>query len=467
VRGRGLLPVLLLLGGGCHKAPGPSPSPPPSLSPRPNVLLITIDTLRADHLGFFGYTRATSPALDRFGSTALAFDNAFTYWPKTRGSMVVLLTGTTPSTNGYSRSHPVLFPFNTTLASVLAKSGYTTAAIVDNSNIAAANGYSLGFGTYRQTWLEEGLKTEAARGEAITEGARGFLSHPPASPFFLWLHYVNPHAPYTPPPPFDKGFLDKEAEGGPVLPVVSDFHRGIHKEWAEAAPGHRNLGYFVAEYDGEIATSDHEVGEVLDALRASGVEDRTVVVVLSDHGESLGEHDYYFDHGEDVFRPCLRIPFFLRVPGLSPTRRTDLASTLDLVPTILDAVKVSFPPGLAGRSLLEPPEPHRHLFAQNDRDLAAGFDERFALVMTPEGTRERYALYDTVKDPGEITDVGSLHPEEFRVRRRELEEYLDRREREWSQTLRLTEGQKLAPPEARSCEEMKALGYLPASQKCR
>jgi arylsulfatase A-like enzyme len=448
----------------CRPEPrAPSPSP---VAPRPNLLLITIDTLRADHLGLYGYPRPTSPAIDALGKDSLVFERAYTYWPKTRGSVVILHTGTMPSGNGYSRSHPVLFPFNKTLALVLKEAGYETEAAVDNSNVARQNGYASGFHTYRETWEEPDLETEAARGRAITESALRLLAHP-KKPYFLWLHYVNPHAPYTPPPPFDTRFLDAAAREGPSLLPVHDFHGGIHKEWADAAPGHTNLGYFLAQYDGEIATADFEVGRVLDALKAGGGWDDTVVVLLSDHGESLGEHGYYFDHGQDLFEPCLRIPLLVRIPGRKPGRRGDLASTLDILPTILDALKISYPPGLRGRSLLEASSRDRHLFAQNDRDLAATFDVRFALVQTPAGAETRYALYDRKKDPGERHDVSGEHPEEFRSRRRELEQFLDEREIETGATRRLTEGGTPEPGTVKSCEEMKALGYLPSSTRCR
>src|SRR6185503_17473176 len=144
----------------------------------------------------------------------------------------------------------------------------------------------------------------------------------------------------------DTAFMDGSARGGPALPVVPDFHGGIPRRWA--VPGQQRLGYYVAQYDGEIAAVDAEVGQVLDALDAAGLSGRTLVVLTSDHGESLGEHAYYFDHGEDVFDPALRIPLLVRLPGARGGARSDaLASTLDLVPTVLDALKVSYPPDLA------------------------------------------------------------------------------------------------------------------------
>jgi arylsulfatase A-like enzyme len=472
VRGRAAVGlVAILLAGACgRREPAPVSPRPATPSPRPgngvSVLLITIDTLRADHLGLYGYRRPTSPRMDALARRGTVFDRAFTYWPKTRGSFVMMMTGRRPSQNGYGKSHPVLLDFNPTLATVLQQAGYRTAALLDNPNLAAQHGYARGFDTYRETWEETELDSETARARAITEGGIAYLrTARPDRPFFLWLHYVNPHAPYTPPPPFDRAFLDGAA-AGPRLPAVSGFHGGVKKEWA--VPGQDRLGYYVAQYDGEIAAVDDEVGRVLDALAGSEVSDRTAVVLTSDHGESLGEHDYYFDHGEDLFDPCLAVPLVMTMPGAPGGRRAaELASTLDLVPTILDAVKVSYPPDLAGTSLLgavtgDAAPARQRLFAQNDRNLSATFDRRYKLVSTPlDAGQTRLALYDRVRDAGELRDVSAREPEPFRIARRELDLFLDRSQREWNHTLDLVRGvpgeQK---PTAEACEKLRALGYI-------
>jgi arylsulfatase A-like enzyme len=462
------LAVLALSLLGC---PGPAATtgarPKAKAGNRLNVLLITIDTLRADHLGTYGYARATSPRIDAWAKSGAVFDQAYTYWPKTRGSFVALLTGRRASQTGYGKSHPMLLGFNPTLASLLKAAGYTTSASVDNPNVARSLGYGQGFDVYRETWEETVLATEMDRTRAITEDGVRFLKQAAEEPpFFLWLHYVNPHAPYTPPPPYDTAFLDAAAESGPRLPVVKEFHGGIPRQWA--VPGRDRLGYYVAQYDGEIAAVDREVGRVLDALEASPAQARTLVVLTSDHGESLGEHGYYFDHGEDLFDPSLRIPLVVAGPGVKPGHRSPLfATTLDLVPTVLDAVKVSYPPELSGESLwpaasggTRPDRPR--LFAQNDRNLVAGWDRRFKVVATPEGDDLRYALYDRDKDPGETKDVGTARPEDLKPGRRELEVFIERVERESVKMRALLAGEpakeKLSP---QACEQMRALGYIP------
>jgi arylsulfatase A-like enzyme len=455
---------------GCRgrRAPESSPRAGAASGNGHSVLLITIDTLRSDHLGVYGYKRPTSPRMDAFARMGTVFENSYTAWPKTRGSFVIMMTGRRPSRSGYSKTHPVLPDFNPTLASVLKDAGYQTAAIVDNPNVAAQNGFAKGFDSYRETWEDKSLATEADRMRAITDGGITFLrAASPERPFFLWLHYVNPHAPYTPPPPFDTRFLDAAAAGGPRLKPVPDFHGGIPRRWA--VRGQDRLGYYVAQYDGEVAAVDQEVGRLVDALRASAAGKKTVTVLTSDHGESLGEHDYYFDHGEDLFEPSLAVPLIAVVPGgKAGVRSRVFASTLDVVPTILDAVKVSYPPELAGISLLgemtgKTSPGRERMFAQNDRNLVATWDHRFKIVGTPTDDGMRYVLYDRASDPAEMRDVGKARPDDLKAQRRVLEMFMEAGEREWAQTRRLLgtapTGMKLSPE---ACAKLGGLGYVVA-----
>ena len=463
--------VFALALGACSGSGRTVPSPTPGHAGSGlNILLVTIDTLRADHLGIYGYHRKTSPEIDSFAREGTVFDRAYTFWPKTRGSFVMIHTGRRPSQNGYTRRHPVLFGFSPTIADVLAHAGYATAAIVDNPNVAARDGYAKGFETYRETWEETDLVTEMDRSRAISDGAVRFIRGAAGDrPFFLWLHYVNPHAPYTPPPPYDTLFLDAEAQSGPRLPQVPRFHGGIPMQWA--VKGEDRPNYYVSQYDGEIAAVDHEVGRVLEALRSSEAGRRTVVILSADHGESLGEHDYFFDHGEDLFDASLEIPLIVVVPGAPKARRSDiLASSLDFFPTILDAAMVSYPADLAGTSLL--PEvlgrggPGRtRLEAQNDRGLSASFDRRYKTVATPDSGGWRHALYDRQQDPGETRDASRTLPDEFRAGRFELELLRERTDREWARTRPLLEGHPTGEGKmtAEACEKLRALGYV---QQC-
>jgi arylsulfatase A-like enzyme len=473
---RGAALAALVVSMAACSGPEPARRPPPSPATRGpgngwNVLLVTVDTLRADHLGAYGYAKSTSPRIDVLARKGTVFERAYTFWPKTRASFIMMLTGRRPSQNGYSRRNPVLLDFNPTLASILKEAGYRTAAIVDNANVARALGYAKGFETYREIWEEPALEDEWEGTKAITEGGMRFLRDAPKDrPFFLWLHYVNPHAPYTPPVPFDAQFVTTP-ELGRDLAVVPSHRGGIPR--ALFVAGQRRLGYYVAQYDGEVVAVDQQIGAVLDALEASGAARSTLVVFTSDHGESLGEHDYYFDHGQDLFDPCLEVPLVVVAPDGVPAKRSDvLASTLDIVPTVLDAVKVPYPPDLAGKSLFPVVRsgagPRRdRLFAQNDHNMTAAFDGRYKLIATFGKTGTKYALYDRQTDPHEARDVSRERSEELRVQRRELELFVEETDREWSITRRLLEGrpaseEKMSPE---ACERLKALGYAIAGCK--
>jgi len=225
----------------------------------------------------------------------------------------------------------------------------------------------------------------------------------------------------------------------------------------------------VAQYDGEIADVVQAGGRLVDALQASAAARKTVVVLTSDHGESLGEHDYYFDHGEDLFEPSLAVPLLAVVPGgKAGVRSRVFAATLDVVATILDAVKVSYPPDLGGVSLLgamvgKTAPGRERLFAQNDRNLAAAWDHRFKIVGTPGEEGMRFALYDRSSDPAEMHDVSRARPDELQAQRRVLQLFLEQNEKEWAQTRRLTENvavdTKLSPE---ACQKLQALGYVDA-----
>jgi arylsulfatase A-like enzyme len=404
-------PALLLLA----RCDGPSPET--AEAPRNagiNVLLITVDTLRPDHLSAYGYPRKTSPSIDELTAKGVAFDLAFTYWPKTRGSFAAMFTGLYASQHGLTVRERDLPEFNETLAEVFQKAGYRTAAAVDNGNLDSKLGYAQGFETYEETWLRADT-TEIERTEIITRfGEEILAAKDDPRPFFLWLHYVNPHTPYTPPDELWKGFQnDGLVPRGTVLTKVVGFHGGVNRNLETG--GARTWGDFVDRYDAEILLADQHVGRVLKSLSGSAHAGKTIVALTSDHGESLGEHDYYFDHGDNLFNPSLRIPLVLSFPGFLPSgeRVTAPVSSLDVYPTLLDLAQVAFPtgpPSLQGSSTLPLIRGTKSrlkdfLFFENDRHLTAISNGRLKLVHRPLGEGGScLELYDMYRDPGESED---------------------------------------------------------------
>ena len=464
---RGLLLVALAALGGVacpgRSSQGGATKPGPEVEERPPVILITVDTLRPDHMSVYGYSRSTTPRLAEWAAKGAVFEQAYTYWPKTRGSFVAIMTGRTAGESGYSPRHPELHAFNPTLAETLQKEGYDTAAFVDNANVAGSLGFSRGFKTYVEMWADATLKDKVARTEAITKrGIEYVRSKGTSDGFFLWLHYVNPHAPYTPPAPFDTAFTDRP-KSDPTLKVVDGFFGGVSKQWA--IPGKKLLSDYVNAYDGEIAYSDTQLDLVLRSLDAAGVLSRATVIVTSDHGESLGEHDYYFDHGANLFDPVQRIPFLVLGRGAKAVRSDVLISTLDIMPTILDAARVSFPSGLAGRSVLpfaagREESTRDTLVGENDRGHQGIWDRRYKLIdPDPRAANPVRLFFDRSSDPGERKPRPDLK-EAARKFEVGLDEHRDMELRSAIRTRAQLEG-KVSPPRSQAeCEQLKALGYV-------
>jgi arylsulfatase A-like enzyme len=384
---------------------------PPPTHAGINVLLLTIDTLRADHLSGYGYQRQTSPAIDGLAARGVLFENAFTYWPKTRGSFAAMFTSLYAAQHGLTVRERDLPDYNQTLAETLKATGYQTAAAVDNGNLDRELGFAQGFDRYQQVWLT--ADTEVERTEQLTRFAIDFIeSYQQAEPFFLWIHYVNPHTPYEPPEELLKLFRgDGIGPRGPKLEPVVGYHGGVNRHLPIA--GASTWGDYVDRYDAEIAFADRHIGHVLEALDKSPHNGSTLVVLTSDHGESLGEHDYYFDHGFDLFDPSLRGPLVLSFPGILPQGEIVQAavSTLDIFPSVLDLAQITFPTGLQGRSVLplvrhSEDRLHDRIFFQNDQHLLGISDGRLKLISYPgSGQGEGHVeLYDTRRDPYELND---------------------------------------------------------------
>ena len=280
-----------------------------------NLLLVTIDTLRADRLGSYGYAQASTPVLDALARRGTRFENALTSVPLTGPSHSTILTGQYPPVHGVRDN--VVFPLGTqhpTLATLLKRHGYRTGAFVSAYPVAGAFGFHKGFDEFSEGFHEaQGAGAGAAERPAneAVDAALAWLGKGDRAPFVAWLHLYDPHSPYRPPPPYDAAFKDRP-------------------------------------YDGEIAFADAQLGRVLEWLRSSGHEDDTVIAMVADHGESLGEHGEA-THAILIYQATLRVPFILAGPGVpSGTVVTSRVGTVDLLPTVLGLLGFDAPPGLPG-----------------------------------------------------------------------------------------------------------------------
>ncbi|UCF66414.1 MAG: sulfatase, partial [Acidobacteriota bacterium] len=320
-------------------------------SGKPNILLITVDTLRADHLSCYGYPRRTSPAADALAARGVLFVNAMAQIPETLPSIVSIMTAMYPIDHGVRENGRDLGPQAALLAEILRGNGYRTAGFVSCSLLSARRGIDRGFQHYDETVPDRFLLWPRGQrtAEKTTDAAIAWIDQNAGrEPFFLWLHFIDPHSLYSPPPPFDDEFRN-EPYSGIVDSSAKQFFRIIR---GELRIDSKDRQYLVDRYDGEIAFMESNVSRVLAALERQNLGD-TLIVYTADHGESLGEHDYLFDHGDFLYDDQIRVPLIFSHPRLEQSLRVEhQVETVDIMPTILDFFGLAPRPEWRGRSLL-------------------------------------------------------------------------------------------------------------------
>jgi arylsulfatase A-like enzyme len=429
----GVALLLLLLPLPACSPPAP-PVPEALVPPGSNILLLTVDTLRADHLSAYGYDRQTSPNLDRLAAEGVRFDQATVQWPKTGPSFASLFTATYPKDNDIVRQVGIPLPCRfRMLAEELRERGYSTHAVVANGALAREFLFDQGFDTFIETWklaAPDGVDPNGA--ERVTELATAVLDRLDRSrPYFLWVHYLDP---YEPPEPWRDRFQDDEHfDASTQLNVFWEKERnqmyGIGA--SQVLDGREDLAFYVARYDAEIAYTDAQIGLLLTAAAERGLLERTLSVFTSDHGESLAEHHYHFDHGRFSFQTCLHVPLVLHYPGvLEPGVERAPVELLDLAPTLLEIAGAQLEEGvwMQGRSLaprlVGTTTDDAVAFAEagwetGDRWQKVVRDRRHKLVFAASATDQRwiggegvpFVLYDLEADPGETTNVADREPQ--------------------------------------------------------
>jgi arylsulfatase A-like enzyme len=379
----------------------------------PHIVLVTADALRADHLSLHGYPRDTSPRIDAFAREATAFSQAISVIPKTAPSFATIFTGRHPEEHGVRSNLAALPDELPVLAELLREAGYRTAAFVSNPALAAAKGFSRGFDVYRELPAEGGVA-------AVNRELLAFVQQPWSQPTFVWLHYIDPHGPYEPPAEHEARFLNDELARAPDrVPHGYDTSGAGNKvlgavpRYQQRADGEDRVAAYVARYDAEIRHVDDAFGAVLDALRGAGLLDTAAVVFTSDHGESLGEHDLYFEHGWFAYDTCLRVPLVIKAPGQRAGRRSDApVSNLDLLPTLLGLAGGAAPRS-SGADLLRDPAPVAPILVESSDRYPVKFHgartPRWKYLRRERDGREE--LYDLAADPRETTDVSASQPD--------------------------------------------------------
>ena len=367
---------------------GSAPKPAPR-----NLLLITLDTMRADRLPVYGFQGVETPALDRIAADGLVFEEAYAAVPLTLPSHASILTGLYPPRLGVrDNASPPLSDQFTTLAEALQKHGLRTAAFVASGVLSPGRGLAQGFEHYSDSAPTHcpGAPARRRAGE-VTDDALNWLAANGEAPFFVWMHLFDTHRPYDLPDDYKDRHLD------PYLDA--------------------------------IAYEDSQIARVLDNLDARGLTQKTVIVVVGDHGESMGGHGEE-SHGLFVYQEALRVPFIVRGPGVSPRRATSVARLVDVTPTVLNLFGVTATTAMDGVSLAgagarQNDDPPLEVYAESMYAQRFGWSplrslraDRYKLI-----DASRPELFDLDRDPVEARDIAAEHPAVVDAMRRRLRSF--------------------------------------------
>lgn len=342
-------PALLLLtlfaACGVHAA-GTASAPRAS---RRSVLMVVVDTLRADHLGCYGYPRPTSPAVDAIAREGAVFERVVSSSTFTGPSVASIHTGRYPKFNSFGLANGsfLLAPEEDTLAEAFARSGYRTGAVICNPVLPARFGFGQGFEFYDEHMGQRERVRGAPERTAGpgTDAAIGWLEELEADEdFFLWVHYMDPHGPYTPPADLAAKFAPEDPRAGVELqpPAGKDENYGLGcVPWYQAIGERHYLEEYIGRYDAEIASFDREFGRLVAWLREKGRYEDTVILITADHGEALGEEGFYFCHGQGVTPDQSFVPMILKHPMIpAGTRTRTPVGHVDVFPTLAAEVGV-------------------------------------------------------------------------------------------------------------------------------
>ncbi len=386
---------------GCRHEPPPPPA---------RVLLISIDTLRPDHLGAYGYARPTSPHLDAFAKQGIVFEDVTSAAPWTLPSHASLFTGMYPSHHGLASSEAKLSDSVATLATVLAANGFATAAVVNSNYLSPTFGLDRGFQRYRYV-VESVGQREPSR--AVTDQALAWTHELRGQRWFLFVHYYDVHSDYASLPQYEAQFVRPYA--GQVDGTTAQLMAYRQGRVRLGAP---DVSHLIDLYDAGIRQMDDEIARLLDGL---GDDPGLMVVVVGDHGDEFLEHGGVL-HGRTQHQELVRVPMLIRGPGVTRGARVTLpVSLVDVMPTVLAAVGAPVAPGLDGADLAPTWRGSgaelgaRYLSSEADHNNPAPDTARAVRHRTHtllfDRPSDTFTLYDLAVDPHEQTDVAAAHPD--------------------------------------------------------
>jgi len=441
-------------------------------SPARHVVLISFDTTRADHFGFYGNPDVRTPRMDELASQSIVFDDFMTVVPTTLASHTSLMTGKYPHTHGTPRNGFMVHRDNEMLAEVLADAGFRSAGFVGSFALDTRFDFPQGFDHFDEGYSRiagiEGRMQNERPAEAVTQAVVDWLDETELpDQLFLFVHYFDPHAPYEAPPPFKTMYDEHDTTGWPSWAEMHQQRlfetRNAYGEWA------------AARYAAEISYMDHHVGVLFDELRERGILDEALLVVTSDHGETFWEHREPFDHGWWNFQTTMRSVGLLRLPGAkhAGTRVAGLVASIDILPTALSYLGIRVPRGIDGETIVLDPPPvlplSRERFGQatkpweqvetdprwtNMNKSRCIREDRYKFVQVPYANHE--GLYDLQRDPDEQVNLLIGGAAEDRA----VADRLRPRLESWADSARPLPSRFDAGQREETLERLKALGYL-------
>jgi arylsulfatase len=430
---------------------------------KPNIFLISVDTLRADHLGCYGYFRNTSPNIDQFASESLLFRKCLSHSPNTCSSFTSILSGFLPHETTVIKDRLVPKDLKM-LPEILQEMGYDTIAVISNFVLRKGRGYEQGFRIYDVDMQdrERVRKWPERIAEHATDRAIDFLTQFHKKPMFMWLHYQDPHGPYAPPERFAEFFENPNQEPRNLKfnTTVSGW-RGI-PSYQVLGP-ERNFYYYVSQYDREIRYMDEQFKRFIETLKKLGLYDNSLIIFTSDHGEGMGEHNYFFAHGENLYNSLTHVPLIIKYGKRLTGKRTDYVQHIDILPTIFNVLDMKLDSRFRGGDLRQQEKTPRGIVAEmqsrvKDTPTASIVVDGLKLIKVAlrEEPYQQYQLYDLRRDPNEKENL--IKATEYRERLEDLKTRLERISKEdFLKLTSITTAPQLTPEEK---EKLKSLGYV-------
>ena len=390
----------------------------------PNIFIISVDTLRADHLSCYGYGKNTSPNIDNFSKEGLLFENCSSHASVTGSSLASLLSGFLPHETSVYRNHPLPKELEI-LPKTLKRRGYKTMAVVSNYALRKGRGWEKNFDVYDVNLKQrEVIRRDHPEriAEYTTDRTIELINRYQKKQMFMWVHYQDPHGPYTPPKSFADKFIDPNQQ-----PLLLEYNTDHGQSGQFGIPLYQRLGdnknyhYYVAQYDAEINYMDFHFKRLIDGIKKLGLYKNSIIIFTSDHGEGMGEHDYYFAHGDHLYNGLTHVPLIIKYANQTG-RIKNYVQHIDIVPTVLELIGLKPDLQYRGRFLLEEEYQTREIFAEIMLPLARGkiFSSLSVdgLKIVKNSISEKYRMFDLNLDKNEENDL--INNPEFKEKSKKL-----------------------------------------------